>query len=123
MVSEFKRKWRVYVSGPYTKGDVEQNVRNAIKTGNDLADMGIMPFVPHLTHYWHQQHHRSYEFWLDLDLAFLPRCHAVLRLPGFSKGADIEEDEAHRLRIPVFTSIERLKVFLKFKEDVEAWLA
>jgi hypothetical protein len=99
---------RVYVAGPYTKGDVAINVRKAYEAANRLADLGFAPFVPHATHFWHMLFPRPYEFWLDLDNQFLPFCEAVLRLPGPSSGADNEVHLAQRLGIPVFTVIEDL---------------
>jgi Domain of unknown function (DUF4406) len=99
---------KVYVAGPYTKGDVEENVRNAIKAGNELADKGFAPFVPHLTHFWEALFPRPYDFWIDLDNQFLPDCDAVLRIPGDSSGADNEVRLAHSLGIPVFFSIDVL---------------
>lgn len=101
-------KARVYVAGPYTKGDVAVNVRNAYAVANELADLGFAPFVPHATHFWHMLFPRPYEFWLDLDNQFLPFCDAVLRIPGDSSGADKEVALAERLGKPVFTNIPEL---------------
>ena len=95
-------KARIYVAGPYTKGDVAVNVRVAIEAADQLADAGHYPFVPHLTHFWHLVSPRPYEFWCDLDNQFLPFCHAVLRIPGESAGADKEVALAESLGIPVF---------------------
>jgi hypothetical protein len=99
-------KGKVYIAGPYTKGDVAVNVRNAIEAANRLADIGYAPFVPHLTHFWHLTFPRPYEFWCELDNAFLPHCDILLRLPGESAGADREVALAHKLRIPVVCGIE-----------------
>lgn len=99
---------KVYVAGPYTKGDVAVNVRNALEAANRLADMGYMPFVPHLSHFWHILFPRPYEFWCELDNVFLPHCDALLRLPGESSGAEKEMLLAASLGIPVFHSIESL---------------
>lgn len=99
---------RIYVAGPYTKGDVAVNVRNAYVAANRLADLGFAPFVPHATHFWHMLFPRPYEFWLELDNEFLPFCQAVLRLPGPSSGADKEVRLAESLKIPVFTEIEQV---------------
>jgi hypothetical protein len=99
---------RIYIAGPYTKGDVAVNVRNAFEAASRLADLGFAPFVPHGTHFWHMMFPRPYEFWLELDNEFLPCCAAVLRLPGESSGADKEVQLASKLGIPVFTSIDRL---------------
>lgn len=98
----------IYVAGPYTQGDVAVNVRNAFEAANELADRGFAPFVPHGTHFWHMMFPRPYEFWLELDNQFLPFCHAVLRLPGPSSGADKEVQLAQQLKIPVFENIDDL---------------
>lgn len=99
---------RVYIAGPYTKGDVALNVRNAFEAANQLADLGFAPFVPHATHFWHMLFPRPYESWLEIDREFIPCCAAVLRLSGESGGADKEVALAQRLNIPVFTSISEL---------------
>lgn len=99
---------RIYVAGPYTKGDVAVNVRKAYEAADRLADLGFAPFVPHATHFWHMLFPRPYEFWLDLDNQFLPCCAAVLRLPGESSGADKEVALARKLGIPVFTEIDQV---------------
>jgi hypothetical protein len=108
-------KARVYVAGPYTKGDVAVNVRNAYEAAHRLADLGFAPFVPHATHFWHMLFPRPYEFWLELDNQFLPFCQAVLRLPGPSSGADKEVALATTLNLPVFTNIDDL--VRHFNED------
>jgi hypothetical protein len=107
---------KVYVAGPYTKGDVAQNVYNAIRTANQLADRGFAPFVPQFTHFWHMMFHRPYEFWLELDNQFLPCCDAVLRIRGESSGADEEVKLAQGRGIPVFTDIEELDRHFAEKE-------
>ena len=99
---------KVYVAGPYTKGDVALNVREAILVGDVLATHGFAPFVPHLTHFWHIVAPRTYQFWVDLDLQFLPACDALLRIAGDSPGSDHEEAVARELEIPVFYDIESL---------------
>jgi len=48
-----------------------------------------------------------------MDLEWLAKCDAVLRLPGESKGADIEKDYALSLGIPVFFSIDDLLEYFK----------
>jgi hypothetical protein len=109
-------KARIYIAGPYTKGDVAVNVRNAFKAADELANLGFAPFVPHATHFWHMLFPRPYEFWLRLDNEFLPFCDAVLRLPGASNGADEEVKLALRHGIPVFDEIGKL--VRHFVEDV-----
>ena len=97
---------RVYVAGPYTKGDVEANVRAAIAAGDQLANAGHVPFIPHLTHYWDALHPHPWTFWMDQDFVWLRQCEALVRLPGASKGADMEVADAVKVGIPVFLSVE-----------------
>ena len=99
---------RVYVAGPYTKGDVALNVKAAIEAGNRLLNAGFAPFVPHLTHFWHMLCPQPYETWLDLDNQFILCCEALLRLPGESSGAEKEVALALSLNIPVFYSEKEL---------------
>lgn len=101
-------KAKVYIAGPYTNGDVEQNVRTSFETANDIADLGFAPFVPHYTHFWNLLFPRPYEFWLKLDREFLKCCDCVLRIDGFSKGADAEVELATSIGIPVFHNIKEL---------------
>lgn len=96
---------KVYIAGPYTKGDVAVNVRNAFEAADTLATAGFAPFVPHATHFWHMLFPRPYAYWIALDLEFLPACDLLLRLPGESAGADGEVAEAKRLGIPVYHSL------------------
>lgn len=103
-----RKAWKVYVAGPYTKGDVAINVRNALEAANVLANLGFWPFVPHLSHFWHLVFPRPYDFWTGLDNVFLPHCDALLRLEGESKGSDAEVALAESLGIPVFYDIDHL---------------
>jgi hypothetical protein len=95
------RRTRVYVAGPYTGGDVAQNVARAMDVADELLSAGFAPFCPHLSHFLHLHHPHGYETWMDLDMAWLAACDVVLRLPGVSPGADREVAEAEALGIPV----------------------
>lgn len=99
---------KIYVAGPYSKGDIEANVNVAIDAADRLMDLGFIPFNPLLNHFHEMRHSRHYEDWMTLDLAFLPVCHAVLRNPGESPGADREVALAESLGIPVFKAIAEL---------------
>jgi hypothetical protein len=100
--------FKVYVAGPYTKGDVAVNVKNAIEAADKLAQLGFAPYVPHLVHLWHMMYPQSYDFWCRLDNEFVVLCDAVLLLPGESAGAEAEVALAERSCIPVFKSIQEL---------------
>ena len=102
---------KVYIAGPYTKGDVAENVKNAFHAADQLADAGFAPFVPHYTHFWHMMFPRPHKFWMNLDKEFLYVCDALLRLPGESYGADEEVKLAKRKSIPIFDNITLLKSY------------
>jgi len=90
----------VYIAGPYTKGDVVVNVRNAVQAAEWLVGIGYEPYVPHLTHFWHLILPHKIEFWYVRDLEWLKKCDVIVRLPGESAGADNEIMVAHGHGIP-----------------------
>jgi hypothetical protein len=102
----------VYIAGPYSLGDVAENVRKAVQAANAVLDLGAVPYLPHTTHLWHLISPKPHEFWLWYDLRWLRHCDVVYRLPGESKGADAEEEFAGRMGIRVVHSIDDLRQFL-----------
>jgi hypothetical protein len=125
---------RVYIAGPISKGDLSQNINQATQAMRELIKRGYAPLCPHLTvyakpattyHYFGGDQETwckatiegapgiTHQDWLDVDLRWVEVSDAILRLPGESKGADIEVAEAHRLGIPVFESIEDLEFQMK----------
>lgn len=101
-------KPKVYIAGPYTKGDTEQNVLHAMILSDLLLDLGFHPYCPHLCHYQDQRFPQSYDVWLELVMAYMECCDAVLRFSGESEGADKEVIRATELEIPVFYSVKDL---------------
>jgi len=95
---------RIYIAGPYTKGDVEANVVKAIELADFLTMLGHCPYVPHLNHYWEQRHHHQHGFWVRLCLDELRNGNfdLMMRIAGESEGADLEEEEARKLGIRVY---------------------
>ena len=98
----------VYIAGPYTKGDVAQNVHNAIKVADELVELGHIPYIPHLTHFWHLVSPRPYNFWTEYDMVWLEKCDCVLRISGESLGADLEVDKARKLGKLVYYNIHAI---------------
>lgn len=96
---------KVYIAGPYSKGDVAVNVKVAMEAANELIEAGYYPFCPHLSHFLHINHPKPYETWIELDLAYLEVCDVLIRLEGESSGADGEVVHAYKYGIPVFYSI------------------
>lgn len=98
----------VYIASPYTDGDPVVNVRRSLLAANELVSYGYAPYCPLLSHFWHFLTPHPYTFWTTLDLEWVKRCDAVLRLPGFSAGADAELKLAVEIGKPIFFSIEAL---------------
>ena len=98
----------VYVSGPISKGDMFVNVRNAILAGERLRAAGLFPYVPHLSFSWQMLSPVAYEAWMELDFAWIERCHVILRLPGDSSGSDREVVHAKSLGLPDFYSVDQV---------------
>jgi hypothetical protein len=103
----------VYVAGPYTLGDVAQNVALMIDTCDEIADMGFVPICPLLTHFWHMMHPREYEFWMEYDSYFVGLCHILYRMEGESSGADRECNQATAEGKPVVKTYDEL---LRYKD-------
>jgi hypothetical protein len=99
---------KVYVAGPYSRGDTINNIQAALTVAEHLWFMGYVPFVPHLTGFWHFLYPHRYEEWMEYDAQWLMTCDAVIRLPGDSEGADREVDMAKSANIPVFYTVEEL---------------
>lgn len=99
----------VYISSPYSIGDKERNVIDSLSVASVLRDSGkVIPFAPLLTHYWDLHFPAPYDTWLAMDLDWVRRCDALLRLPGLSSGADIEEARARYWGKEIFHNVDEL---------------
>lgn len=96
----------VYVASAYSNGDVAVNVKTAMDAGTKLIEAGFAVIVPHLYHYLHIYNPQEYEKWMAMDFAIIKKCDGLIRLPGYSPGADREEAFAKEQGIPVFHSLE-----------------
>lgn len=99
------------MAGPISQGDPRANCQRAIKMGFTLMDAGYAPYVPHYSYFVDQASivgQGRYEQWISLDLSWITVCHALLRLPGVSKGADREVAWAKQVGVPVYTNLKKL---------------
>ena len=108
-----KRKLRVYIASPYTQGDPAINVKRQMDVFNMLMDHGVIPFAPTWAHFQHLYEPKGYEEWMEWCLEWVQQCDAVLRLEGYSPGADREVELAEKLGIKVFYNIYSVINFLK----------
>jgi len=99
---------KIYIAGPYTKGDVDQNVEKAIFFGDWISAFGHTVFIPHLTHFWEKQIHHEWKFWMKQDLEWLKMCDAVFRIEGESRGADMEVELAKKMGKPIYYDIAEI---------------
>lgn len=112
MKIEYERPW-LYISGPYTKGDVAVNVKTAIEVADTLLRIGevnlhilhpVVIVVPHLSHFWHMLHPKEYNYWISYDLEYIKKCDALYRIEGESSGADGEVAFAVKRDINIITT-------------------
>jgi len=120
---------RVYVAGPYT-GNPVGGTRAAVHMGRLLWELGFAPYVPHTTMLWDLIEPGEPEFYMALDFQWLSTCHAILRLPGRSSGADREVEFCKLHGIPVFDRVHDLVAWADTlsdtwveEQDGEAWQA
>lgn len=92
----------VYVAGPISTGDYIRNVRAGIDVATRLLRNGIVPFCPHLSAFWDLIEPVSWDEWLEMDKEIIKRCNALFRMPGASRGGDVEVQFAKGLGLPVF---------------------
>lgn len=112
----------VYVASPITKPDPISNAMIAIAVGDELMAFGMCPFLPQLSYfqqkygrYYAEDYGEDYELFMKIDFEVLSRCDVLLRLPGFSLGADREVEYALSLDKIVFYDIDTL---IRYKETI-----
>ena len=98
---------RVYIAGPiHGSGTQAKNMAFAMRAAARLQDEGCAVFIPNLWFpyevFKETLEENNQEDWMQMDFAWLRQCHAMVRLPGESPGADREEDFCAQHSIPVF---------------------
>lgn len=101
----------VYISGPITLGDREDNIKRALNAGEKVWALGFAPYIPQLSYYYNDVYPHTWEEWLELDETIIKSCCAVIRIPGESKGADREVEFAIQEMIPVFFNHTDFKIW------------
>jgi len=119
---ELSRPLLVLICGPYlsgTGGDPQKIARNRERLESfalPIYERGHLPMVGE----WmalpiiHAAGGRSTDdpifraYQYPVARRLLECCHAVLRIPGESRGADLDVDRARQLGIPVYTEVNEL---------------
>jgi hypothetical protein len=120
----------VYICCPISCGDLCTNINNATAAFHELRRHGFAPFCPAWSCFasecWNDTDENTGIVhvlteadvgpedtdgidWMLVDLPWVLASDAVLRLPGLSRGADIEVLVATAKGIPVFRGVEELK--------------
>lgn len=99
---------RIYISGPFSKGDQIANVNRACEVWETLRRGGVHPVCPHWSLTQQLVKPIGWQEWIDFDLREVATCDVVLRLPGESEGADAECGHAKSLGIPVVNDYSEL---------------
>jgi len=108
-------KLRVYIACPYTLVNQNRYVRNSIHAAELVVKLGGLPFIPLLNHFWDMVCPHPYDFWLNYSIKWLEVCHIFFRIPGESKGADIEEEIAKRHGLTICRTVEELEKALNVR--------
>jgi hypothetical protein len=112
---------KVYISGPISKGNRNDNFHRAAKVEEWLMLNGFAPLNPMrsmvMPHAW--QENMPHSVWLECDLPWVAAADAVIRLAGESAGADMECEHAHQLNIPVLYGLEDFKSWAEENEVPE----
>lgn len=107
----------VYVAGPFRGAnawEVEKKIRRAEELAFEVDCLGAIALCPHTnTRFFNGT--LSDTFWLEGTLELLRRCDAIILTSDWetSQGARAEREEALRLGIPVYYSLEALREFIK----------
>ena len=96
-------RYRIYISGPITAGNQRRNYQQAVDAQIALMSQGYSTLNPMLTMQLPDSF--SWQVWLDCCLPWVEVSDIVLRLPGYSRGADIECRHARNHGITVCSSI------------------
>lgn len=106
---------QIYVAGRYrgpTRDAIELNIQAARHIGRLCLEKGWYPQIPcnNTNHFEHLLPDVDDQVYIEGTLEMMRRCDAVVLIPGWrqSKGAVGEVQEAIRLGMPIFYTIDNL---------------
>ena len=109
----------IYICGPLSRdGKWLTNIHIAGMIAGELIKSGFAPITPHLLALGQLidpvADDHDYDTWMSVDCAIVGKCDALLRLPGESKGGDIELAYAKKHGVPVFYELDELEEHFGF---------
>lgn len=108
----------IFLAGAYLGQDfneTEENIRLAEKYAIKLWEMGYGVFCPHLnTAHFELKAKVKEDAYKEFDMKILRACDVVFALPNWqeSEGARTEINEAKRLGLPIYYSLEEIATSL-----------
>jgi hypothetical protein len=107
------RREYVYLSGPISARNgysLEANVAAALDVYLECLRLGILAFCPHLIAGYPSHLGIPYDVWMEVDLATIDRCTALLMLDRWdtSPGAIREKAYAESKGLPVYFTVAEL---------------
>lgn len=104
---------KVYIAGPISRGILQDNIDQSREAARRLMEAGFAPLNPMLSCFSESNTPHlgcgfTHQEWIDSDLPWVASADALLRLPGESKGADMEVAHAEEHGIPVYHSVQDL---------------
>lgn len=113
------RRKRIYIAGAYSADRVMailDNMRRGMRAGTEVLLAGYAPFVPWLDYHFQlmlrEEETLIVEDYYAYSMAWLEASDAVLVLPHseHSRGTQLEIKRARELNIPIYHSLEELKI-------------
>ena len=110
-----KPKGKAFVSGPYSGSSdahIQANISKTRLVVEEVIRAGWIPICPNvqLSPFADLQ---SYDYWLEASFILLECCNILVLSPGWkiSSGTVKEVKRAFELHMPVFESVDQLKVY------------
>ncbi len=114
----------LYVAGPYSIGNIQENIRRAEIVSVNLIRSGFHVITPHKNTAGYEKYedgNLTYETWLKMDLDIISRCDAVYVMVNSenSQGAKKEIEFAREKGMPVIYEAEHPSSKFTYAEYIE----
>lgn len=114
----------LYVAGPYSVGNTQENIRRAEMVSVNLIRQGFHVITPHKNTACYEKYedgNLTYETWIKMDLDLLSRCDAIYVMVNSenSLGVKKEIEFARAMGIPVIYEAEHPSTEVTYSDYLE----